>query len=373
MRRIVLPLMLYFILCSLAVSNVNVGVLVYNKNMNSLIVSDLDFEQVGASEEIFQITLERMVETSLPDCYLEMEITKDGQRLATSTSKPFTIPGPGTGDLNPWIFTNVQLMNDMAYLEPGNELTLIDMRKGEIDDAADDIQKEILSTGKAPIGYYQIIVRVFQGAPGTNQIGIGNDFFQISNPSYVQPAAPGQVFGSSFTSIVFTEFPVFQFYSNGFEFQIAVFEKKQMLESVDDILNSRPNWESDRISTFSIQYPQGGDAVPLEYGRTYYWIVRLFIQTSAGEETITSDVWVFRLEDPANKGNAQSRFTKSEILSFLREFLGSQGEDIASQLSEYELKSMRYNGEQIDISALYRELNKFRSQDIEVYDIDFSE
>jgi len=373
MRRIVLPLILYFILCSFAVSNVNVNVLVFDKDMSSLIIADLDFEQVGASEEIFQITLERMVETPLQDCYLEMEITKDSQTLATSISRPFTIPGPSPSDLNPWTITNVQLMNDMAYLEPGNDLTLIHMRKGQIDDAADDIQKEILSSGKAPIGFYQIIVRVYQGAPGTNQIGVGNDFFQITNPSNVQPAAPGQSYGSAFAGSVFTEFPVFQWNGNGVEYQVVVFEKKQMLESVDDILNSRPNWESERTSAFTMQYPQGSEAVPLEYGKTYYWVVRMFIQTSSGEQSITSEVWVFNLEDPANQGDIQSRFSKSEILAFLREYLGGRGEDIASQLSRYELKSIRYNGEQIDISALYRELNKFRGQDIEVYDIDFSE
>ncbi|MCK5077168.1 MAG: hypothetical protein KAR38_12370, partial [Calditrichia bacterium] len=180
MRRIFLPFILYFILCSLAVSQVNVYVVVLNKEMNTLIVSDLDFEKVGASEEIFQITIERMVETSIADCYLELEITKDSQTLVKSISDPFTIPGPTDPDPNPWTINNVALMNDLVYLEAGNDLPRIHLHKGEFDDAAEDIQKEILSSGKAPIGFYQIIARIYQGAPGTNQIGIGNDFFQIT-------------------------------------------------------------------------------------------------------------------------------------------------------------------------------------------------
>jgi hypothetical protein len=373
MRRIFLPFILYFILCSLALSQVNVNVLVLNKGINTLIPADFDFEKVGASEEIFQITIERIEPAPILDCYLELEVTKDGQTLATTISKPFTIPGPRVPDPNPWTMTNVELINDMVYLEAGNDLTLIDMRKGEFDDDADEIQKEILSSGKVPIGFYRIIARIYQGTSTSGPIATGFDDFQITNPSYVQLVAPGQSFGSAFTSSVFTEFPVFQWNGNGAEYQVAVFEKKRMQESADDILNSRPNWESERINRFTEQYPQGDEAVPLEYGNTYYWAVKMFIQTSSGEEAVTSEIWTFKLENPANQGDVQSRFTKDEILSFLREYLGSQGEDIASKLFEYDLKSIRYNGEQIDISALYKELNKFRDKDIEIYDLNFSE
>ena len=142
-----------------------------------------------------------------------------------------------------------------------------------------------------------------------------------------------------------------------------------MLESLDDILNSRPNWESERTSSFTMQYPQGSGAVPLEYGKSYYWLVRMFVRTSSGEQVINSDVWTFTLKDPSKQGDDQARISKYEVLSFLKDFLGAQGEILEAQLKGYKLKTIRFNGERVDIQSLYRQLDRYRGKDHEIFDL----
>jgi len=358
----------------MAFSEMTVQVKVLNVDMNMLIVADLDFEQVGSVEELFEITITWGADDYSSHYILELEFTKDRQTLYKSRSDVFKVPdmaGSNSG-------TNLELLEDRFYLLNGVDSTHINMRKGDFAPETDDIKKEILASGKAPIGSYEILARIYEadqyGEPisGTTNIE-GSAHFIISNPSYVQSIAPGQPFGSSFTGSVFTEFPVFQWSGNGDDYQVAVFEKREMLESVDDIINSRPNWESERTSAFTIQYPKGGEAEPLEFGKTYYWVARMFVQTSSGEQNITSEVWTFKLEDPADQGNTQQNISKNEILSFLKDFLGANGEALADQLNDYNLKTIYYNGERIDVQALYRQLNSFRGKNIEIIDLSLSE
>ena len=332
-----------------------------NERLQSLFLSDLDLEQVGSAEKIFELTITKNVDQGFPTCYLSMMIAKDGKPLMLAKSEKFSIPADFTSATT----DNIELINNRFYIGEN----LVHMNHGELADDVGNIQKEILASGKVPVGVYKMEITISTDPQGSQSIGQGEKIIlQATNPSYVQLIAPGQQVGAAQSANIYTEFPVFQWNGNGDEYQVVVFERKRMLSSLDDILNSRPNWESERTSALSLQYPQGNQTIPLEFGKTYFWMVRMFIQSSSGEEKVNSEVWYFNLVDPANRGNAQAQVSKNEILSFLKELLGDRGATLSRQLAGYELKTIRFNGEPIDIQTLYRRLNRYRGKNINIFD-----
>jgi hypothetical protein len=148
-----------------------------------------------------------------------------------------------------------------------------------------------------------------------------------------------------------------------------VFEKKNEFQSVQDILQSVPYWHSERLTTLSVQYPQGGGALPLEYGKSYYWLVNMLVNTSGGEEIQQSEIWQFNLLDPASSVNQGHAMAKDDLLTFLRQILGDRAEAIAQALYDYELSTIRLNGQEIEIDELYRLINTYRSKSIEIVDL----
>jgi len=147
---------------------------------------------------------------------------------------------------------------------------------------------------------------------------------------------------------------------------------------LDNILNMTPNWKSEsnpgeRITGYSIQYPQAGDdgeiVIPLEFGKTYYWMVRMFVHTSAGEEIINSEIWEFQLVDPANLGNKQGEITRNMLIEFLRDLIGDKADELAKQLGDYNVKTINVNGQDISIEDLYLLINEYRLKDVEVVDL----
>ena len=352
----------------LALGEVSIDLVVYNsERLQMLILSDLDLEKAGSAEELFEIRITKNTADAFERCHLELKISKDGELLLQSTSKNFSIPADPAGTV--YSANNIELINSRFQI---GEST-VRMQQGEFIGDVQDIQKEMLASGKVPMGIYKLSATVFNDASGEQIDHREITFLQATNPSYVQNVVPGQPISEAIESAVFTEFPVFQWSGNGDDYQVAVFEKKEMMESVDDILNSRPNWESERTSAFSMQYPQGSGAVPLEFGKSYYWLVRMFVRTSSGEQMVNSEVWSFVLKDPSELGDDQARISKDEILTFLKEFFGQRGQEIARRLEGYHLNSIRFNGEKTDIQTLYRILNNYRGQSHEIYDLYISE
>ena len=343
--------------------DVSINIVVFNsERLQTLILADLDLEQVGSAEELFEIQVINNTGKAFSRCHLLLQVLKDDELLLQSNSKEFEIPEAPPGTI--YSANNIQLINNQFKIGD----SYVKMEQGEIEKDVENIHKEILASGKVPMGVYKISAILFNDAENVELDRREVTFLQATNPSYVQNVAPGQPFGSAVEGAVFTEFPVFQWSGNGDDYQVLVFEKKEMLETLDDILNSRPNWESDRTSTFSLQYPQE-KAVPLEFGKSYYWLVRMFVRTSSGEQVVNSDVWTFALKDPSKRGDDQARISKDEILSFLKDFFGTRGEALEAQLEGYQLSGIRFNGEKIDKQTLYRLLSKYRGESHEIYDL----
>ncbi|HHJ53205.1 MAG TPA: hypothetical protein ENJ89_08440 [Caldithrix abyssi] len=335
--------------------------------LQMLFLSDLDLAQAGSAADLFKLTIIKNTPEEYPAAQMNIRVTKDNTLLLEAQSESFRIPAdpPGTT----YETDNRELINNNFFLHPGDPTTNIRIKESRLSDDVEEIQKEVLSSGKVPIGVYRLIVDIVNLQTSSPIVHEEIPFLQATNPSFVRLISPGVPFGSPAPSSVYTEYPVFQWNGNGDEYKVFVFEKKSMIQSMDDILNQLPNWESEPISEQSVIYPQSGDVIPLEYGKTYYWMVQMQVHTSAGILKVNSEIWEFKLKNPAESGVAHQEISKMEVIKFLKDVLGSQVDGLEKSLEGYRTAVIRYNGREIEIQDLYRLLQEYQNRKVEVFDL----
>jgi len=351
-----------------------------NLQLQTLYLSDLDFLQQGlqgTSEQIFKIIvdapgdLDYTLNKYYENCQIIVLMRKDDQLLASFESNRFKIPQRAY----PYEITNDILMNGQYDFEGAGPESQVEIVNSEIYmDKIENLRNDILSSGKLPIGNYSIEIQIsyhYETAVNPNNVSLTFPFTFITatNPSFIQLMSPGSSAGGGLPQSVYSEFPVFQWTGNGEEFQVIVFEKRSQSQTIDDVINSRENWKSEPSPVQSIIYPQSGEALPLEFGKTYYWMVKMFIQTSSGVEEINSEVWQFNLVDPANQSDQQAMMSTNDILDFLRDLIGSRADEISKSLEDYQVSTIKINGTEITIQELYNLLNSYRGHKVEVQDI----
>lgn len=333
----------------------------------SIFVSDFDFLQVGAVEELFTMTVTKSVQGVINDAVLKLQLQEqDGPILANITTEMFSLPS----DLGQWTVSNQQLANESFKFEPaGQPIRIAD---SGIDDNADKLRDEIIASNQIPAGVYTLKADLSYTNPETQQqetaTGLNVLDIIISNPTMINLVVPGVLLNSGFAYEIFTQQPVFQYNGNSGDYQVVVFKKRDEFSSVDDILNSVPVWESPRIAELFVQYPDGG-AVPLEFGSTYVWMVRSFIRTSSGENYINSELWEFTVVDPSQSNITQESMAKQEIEILLRQLLGDNADAIIKEIDNYDLRSIRINGASLTVQELYQVLEKYRENEHQVYDL----
>lgn len=363
--------LLFFILLNgnvcFSQNSVSISLDIFNLDrIQTLYVSDFDILQEGTNEELFRITISNSGSSDIPGCQIRLELSKDNKILAYVTTKSFELP-PGA-----YSFTNVQL-NQGEYTIGGQTIRVKESKMSEEDIGS--IQENILSSGKAPVGVYKIVAMICINnstvPEDVNDSAV--DEFIITNPSFVQLVSPGSLAGYGLPEDIYTEFPVFQWNGNGEKYQVLVFEKKGSSQSIDEILGGTPNWKTDPgedpLTSLSVQYNPGSGSIPLEFGKTYYWLTKMFVETSSGEEKINSEVWQFCLVDPVNFNNKQGLLTKETLLNFLRDILGDRVDDISQSLTDFHLQTISVNGQNITVQELYEILKEYKGTDVEVLDL----
>ncbi len=334
-----------------------------------LYLSDLDFQNFGTAEEIFQLTITKnKPDQSYPNCYFEIRLYKDNELLMEAISHPFTIPASFTSD----VISNLTLASGSYRFGEGND-TEVHFDQTNIKPQAEELQREILASGKAPVGVYLLTIELRQLNQNIPLAKEEKILLKASNPSFLNLVSPGAPAGLSQVPTIFSQYPLFQWTGNGSEYQVMVFEKKDMMQSFDDIINSQPNWVSERTSQFSLQYPQSGDAIPLEYNKTYYWLVRMYIYTSSGEEFLDSEIWQFKLVNPEKSSNLQDQLAQNELWQFLEQLLGPSATEVKAKLKGASLKRIFYNGEEITIDQFFNILNSYRGKQFELLEFNAPE
>ncbi len=338
-----------------------------NQKLQSLYLSDLDFQNFGSGEEVFTITITKNTDLAYQNCLLHLQLKKENEILIDAISQPFNIPGGNKGEE----FTVSNLTLAEGGLRFGDtEDTEVYFDQINIKPEAESLKEQILASGKVPVGIYWLTIELRQAQQATPLAALTTVLLKATNPSYLNLVSPGNPASSGQVPSIYTQYPLFQWTGNGSEYQVMVFEKKEMMQSFDDIINSQANWKSERTSQFSIQYPQAGNAIPLEYGKTYYWLVRMFTQTSSGEEFLDSEIWQFQVSNPERGSNLQEEFAQNELWQFLVQLLGERADEVKENLKGASLKRIIYNGEEISISQFFQILNGYRGQQFELLEFE---
>ena len=345
------------------------------QKLETLYLADIDLLQqglTGTAEPIFEIIIRAEPDPMSPasnyeNCHMRIALKKDAYLIASWNSDPFIIP-PRT---EPYILTNDKLIAGQFRFGESDS-TRIRFNETHMGDELETLQNDVLASGKLPIGQYTLEIDLNYTFNQTNYSKEEQfPFIQATNPSYIQLIAPGALAGSGEPAPVYSEFPVFQFTGNGDSYQVLVFEKRSEYQTLDDVVRSLPNWKSDPGPALSLQYPQDGTAIPLQAGKTYFWKVNMLVESSAGQEYVSSELWEFKIVDPASLANNQQTLSKQEIFDFLKDLLGDRADEITRSLDGYHLSSINVNGTNISIQGLYRYLAGYRGHSVKVYDVNY--
>ncbi len=351
------------LLMAQSIPNLQVSIIVVanTEQMQSLYLSDLDLMQQGTAEHLFDISITNSGSSDIAIEKMTILFRKDDLLLGLAETDPFLIP-PG----NAYVDNITLFNNDFVFPANGSPVTILDSR---IADEAKDLKDKILSSGKAPIGIYTIEATLQTTAGQQDNTG-RTIFIAVTNPSFVQLVTPGNSTDYGQPEDVYTEFPIFQWNGNGVgdTYEVVVFEKPSSDISIDQVLNMRPNWRSELQAGQTAQYP-AGDAIPLEFGRTYFWMVNMVVETSSGTEALRSDLYQFRLVNPEDLSNGLQLLYKQQFEDLLRQLMGSNAEPLIRELAHYNFEAARLNGQAGTMDELLQHILGYRGKVIEVTDV----
>jgi hypothetical protein len=334
------------------------------EGFQQVLLSDLNILDVGTAKDLFTVTITNSGSDDLEDCVITTTLSQNNTELFRTISNKFVIP-PGT-----YSATNAQIANEGWILVPGREETAIHISQTKASDDIDELQKGAFASNKLEAGSYILKVDItLGGQPITNdQLTIA-----INNPSYIQLVAPGALGGYGPRAKIFDLFPLFQWNGNGQYYQVMVFEKRDIMQSKEDILMATPNWVSEKLDgQLSIKYPIGssngaGAVIPLEYGKDYVWLVKMFVPAAGGQfTTVLSEVWEFSLVDPNESANRQKYFVTEDILRFLKTYADQLPTDLGLMLDGFYTKTIRKNGQVITIEELFQLIQEYQRNNVKV-------
>jgi hypothetical protein len=321
-------------------------------------ISNFGFLDEARTQDLFQVTISNSTGTKFGRFVLE--VSKDGERIVRTYTNEFEL---SNGVLS---YSNIQL--NMGVEINGTNIFFDD---SETDYPTEDFQNEVYSGGKLPRGRYVFMF----GFEVDNQL-IGSDSREllVLNPTYVEPVSPFN------KEEVNNEFPLFQFNSDLQEmvalteepFRVRIYEKPAPPPalSLDEVQTSDnlvlDMWTGQKV----FQYPQAGDALrPLEFGKSYVWVVDLKINTSNGAEFISSPLSEFTLIDPASGDDGANKAGGQNVSELLRDLIGSRADQVVSSLGNYSLKTIRVNGQSMTVEEIYQLIDSYEGHLIEISDL----
>ncbi len=376
-------------LCSFSMaqqSDIFLDLEILNANAQVFPVGDLDFTNTGLVQNYFNIRI-RNDDANSVTLSLKLEIFYNGVQIASGISSNFTLPAnpnfPGLGQ--EYVLTSQQLSQGNAMINGQS----IELSNYEVDwNAVDELENQVLQTGKAPAGTYDFILTGVEPnnpdivlAPDQNQ---GNHTVNIANPTYIELLFPGSSVSESTIREIATVFPYFQWQTDvpptNALYNVFVYQKYPEDATIQDVLNHPPIFHIEGYPNNFLQYPTDTQSSftegrvlalrMLEAGKIYYWFVRSIIPSGTGDVTLESDVFRFKIANVEQEvNNAQ------QILAVLEQILGSRYEQVLSDLREQGFDpngNFTYDGRNVDINALLELANQIargekQIQNVEIY------
>ena len=246
---------------------------------------------------------------------------------------------------------------------------------------ADAILQSVLATGTIADGEYTFEIEIL--SENDQVLASDSKTIVVQSPTSIDLETPGGVLSDTTNNIIYTSFPVFQWFSqtgSGYNTFIRVAEFNSSIHnSIEDALDdqrvlpfgSSQDWYSIPNDN-SFQYPYSG-AGTLEEGKVYGWQIKIEIPTTSGAEDMLSSAFAFKI---GTSGTIESIDPiTNPFLIALEEALGSDQFDAlfgdGNELQGY-LPSGQFevNGVAVDESSVNYLLNQIINNTYQIQSID---
>ena len=279
-------------------------------------------------------------------------------------------------------FRNTDMNFDTNSI-PGAESERLEYTLGgnSTDNDVQTIINLIMQSGKIPNGSY--IFDAILTDESDEEISRVSKQIDVYEPQYINVISPGGSLSDTLSTVVYNPYPVFSWESDNctssncnIGIRVCEFDPNHHSNLADAMESSSllPVNQSDYFfrldsTATSFQYPILGAESLLE-GKYYVWQLKRSYQTTVGEESLFSDIFVFKLH--SFQGNTVTTSTNLEVIKGIlgedqyRGFFGSNGE-LTSYTSEISL--IMLDGEEIPISQLYEILSKVEQSQINILEV----
>ena len=214
---------------------------------------------------------------------------------------PFDLKAPVILD-NRDISSETTTIYDMA--SPPNSIQITGQVVDRLDPSqVDAILQSILASGKIADGEYTFEIQI-QSVSG-QILASDAKTIVVQSPVSISLEYPGGVLADTLDNVVYTTFPIFQWFSQpcaGCNTFIRVAEYDPVVHSsLEDAIDDQRVLPFDQNETWylidninSFQYPFSG-AFPLEEGKVYGWQVMMTLPTTSGAEDMASPIFAFKI------------------------------------------------------------------------------
>jgi hypothetical protein len=214
---------------------------------------------------------------------------------------PFDLKAPVILD-NRDISSETTTIYDMA--SPPNSIQIAGQVVDRLDPSqVDAILQSILASGKIADGEYTFEIQI-QSVSG-QILASDAKTIVVQSPVSISLEYPGGVLADTLDNVVYTTFPIFQWFSQpcaGCNTFIRVAEFDPVVHSsLEDAIDDQRVLPFDQNETWylidninSFQYPFSG-AFPLEEGKVYGWQVMMTLPTTSGAEDMASPIFAFKI------------------------------------------------------------------------------
>ena len=214
---------------------------------------------------------------------------------------PFDLKAPVILD-NRDISSETTIIYDMA--SPPNSIQITGQVVERLDPSqVNAILQSILASGKIADGEYTFEIQI-QSVSG-QILASDAKTIVVQSPVSISLEYPGGVLADTLDNVVYTTFPIFQWFSQpcaGCNTFIRVAEYDPVVHSsLEDAIDDQRVLPFDQNETWylidninSFQYPFSG-AFPLEEGKVYGWQVMMTLPTTSGAEDMASPIFAFKI------------------------------------------------------------------------------
>lgn len=302
----------------------------------------LALDESGRGARLFSFILQNSSSANRPQIYIEYTISsrRNGLLLETyqSTSSPITLQ-PGQiliANNNDLASSSLPGISDPVYFN------------GDITSEGRDLLNQMRGGSRLPTDIYTLKMDIYQrgnSRSGGNLLAsesviLGENL--IDGDLSIMLISPGDEPGTDIS--ISNPYPEFRWEgTENITYRIVLVEAVDGESGpalIESALSTNPGEEGASTSLLefehadilvnrtSLQFPSSG-VQPLRHGQTYYWQVFSTLKSTTGEETLSSEIWSFRLNVNSGAGGGQGGPipVNDELLALLYAILGEEKTD----------------------------------------------